>query len=174
MEGAEDSEVTGMIDLAELSPPLNGDDVVVGIASSGRTPYVLGGLKHARSVDAVTIGLACVQPSLMRGLCDTLIECVTGPEVVTGSTRLKAGTATKMVSFTAFHLNHGKLTGFAKILNMISTGSQIRIGKTFGNLVSPLNLTPARAFHHNRGSCMLDGGFEDVKREASRQGTTGN
>lgn len=71
--------------------------MVLGIASSGRTPYVLGGLVYAREAQAVTIGLACVKPSLLDGLCDILIECVTGPEVVTGSTRLKAGTATKMV-----------------------------------------------------------------------------
>lgn len=98
VEGAEDSEPDGAADLIRLTPTLSKDDVVVGIASSGRTPYVLGGLKYARSVGAATVGLACVQPSSLKGLCDVLIECVTGPEVVTGSTRLKAGTATKMVS----------------------------------------------------------------------------
>jgi N-acetylmuramic acid 6-phosphate etherase len=100
VEGAEDSEAMGAADLMQLSPPLRGTDVLIGIASSGRTPYVLGALKHARSVGAATVGLACVQPSALRGLCDILIECVTGPEVVTGSTRLKAGTATKMVRDT--------------------------------------------------------------------------
>ena len=97
VEGAEDSEKMGATDLSLLSPPLGTNDVVVGIASSGRTPYVLGGLKYARSVGAATIGIACVQPSELERLCDIPIECVTGPEVVTGSTRLKAGTATKMV-----------------------------------------------------------------------------
>ncbi|KAF5008969.1 hypothetical protein FDECE_4790 [Fusarium decemcellulare] len=115
-EGAEDSESMGAADLAALSPPINEDDTLVGIASSGRTPYVLGGLKYARSIGAATVGLTCVHPSSLRAICDVVIECVTGPEVVTGSTRLKAGTATKM------------------ILNMISTGSQIQLGKTFGNL----------------------------------------
>lgn len=84
-------------DLAALEPPLHKNDVLIGIASSGRTPYVIGGLKYARSMGAATVGLCCVKPSSLRGLCDVLIECVTGPEVVTGSTRLKAGTATKMV-----------------------------------------------------------------------------
>lgn len=88
----------GKADLCRLDPPLGRGDVLVGIASSGRTPYVLGGLEHARSVGAVTVGLACVKPSALGRFCDVLIECVTGPEVVTGSTRLKAGTATKMVS----------------------------------------------------------------------------
>lgn len=97
VEGAEDSEELGQTDLEGLSPPLNKDDVLIGIASSGRTPYVLGGLKHAQAVGAVTVGLACVSPSALEECCDIIIECVTGPEVVTGSTRLKAGTATKMV-----------------------------------------------------------------------------
>lgn len=97
VEGAEDSEEQGATDLSNLSPPLGKDDTLIGIAASGRTPYVLGGLKYARSVGAATVGLACVQPSALGSLCEVPIECVTGPEVVTGSTRLKAGTATKMV-----------------------------------------------------------------------------
>ncbi|OAA53600.1 glucokinase regulator family [Niveomyces insectorum RCEF 264] len=123
IEGAEDSQTLAGEELSRLSPPLGSNDVLIGIASSGRTPYVLGGLRHARLAGAATVGLACVKPSQMRGLCDILIECVTGPEVVTGSTRLKAGTATKM------------------ILNMISTGSQIRTGKTFGNLMIDLQMS---------------------------------
>ncbi|KAM5342655.1 hypothetical protein ACJ41O_013621 [Fusarium nematophilum] len=123
VEGAEDSQDLGASDLANLTPPLGRHDTLIGIASSGRTPYVLGGLKHARSVGSATVGLACVQPSSLMGLCDVLIECVTGPEVVTGSTRLKAGTATKM------------------ILNMISTGSQVRTGKTYGNLMVDLKMS---------------------------------
>ncbi|SPO03706.1 related to N-acetylmuramic acid 6-phosphate etherase [Cephalotrichum gorgonifer] len=122
IEGAEDSESKGGEALAALSPPFCSDDVLIGIASSGRTPYVLGSLKHAQALGAATVGLACVNPSAMRGLCGVLIECVTGPEVVTGSTRLKAGTATKM------------------ILNMISTGAQVRSGKTFGNLMVDLSI----------------------------------
>lgn len=97
VEGAEDSEEMGAADLAMLFPPLGENDVLIGIASSGRTPYVLGSIKYASLVGAATVGLACVHPSALEVLCDILIECVTGPEVVTGSTRLKAGTATKMV-----------------------------------------------------------------------------
>lgn len=97
VEGAEDSEERGASDLTRLSPPLNKDDALIGIAASGRTPYVIGGLKYARSVGAATVALACVKPSAIGPLSDVPIECVTGPEVVTGSTRLKAGTATKMV-----------------------------------------------------------------------------
>lgn len=97
VEGAEDSEDRGAYDLTKLSPPLNKDDVLIGIAASGRTPYVIGGLKHARSVGAATVALSCVKPSAIGQSSDIPIECVTGPEVVTGSTRLKAGTATKMV-----------------------------------------------------------------------------
>ncbi|KAH8690932.1 glucokinase regulator family [Talaromyces proteolyticus] len=123
VEGAEDLEDMGAADLAGLSPPANEKDVVVGIASSGRTPYVLGSLKYAQTLRAATVGLSCVRPSALEKFCDILIECVTGPEVITGSTRLKAGTATKM------------------ILNMISTGSQVRIGKTFGNFMVDLKTT---------------------------------
>ena len=106
MEGAEDSRKAGEADIAMLEPPIGPKDVVIGLASSGRTPYVLGGLKHARAAGAFTVGLACVKPSCLDGRCDIVIECVTGPEVVTGSTRLKAGTATKMVStFSSNHLH---------------------------------------------------------------------
>lgn len=135
VEGAEDSELLGANDLANLCPPASSNDVLIGIASSGRTPYVIGALKYARTVGAGTIGLACVKPSAMRGLCDVLIECVTGPEVVTGSTRLKAGTATKMV---LTHQVHHHLLSADHVIDTehISTGSQIRTGKTFGNLVS--------------------------------------
>ena len=97
VEGAEDSEERGASDLTKLSPPLNREDTLIGIAASGRTPYVIGGLRHARSVGAATVALACVKPSAIGPFSDVPIECVTGPEVVTGSTRLKAGTATKMV-----------------------------------------------------------------------------
>lgn len=94
-------------------------DSLIGIASSGRTPYVLGGLAHVKSLGATTVALVCVSPSVAEdeGNADYVISAVTGPEVVTGSTRMKAGTATKL------------------ILNMISTGIMIQLGKTYGNLV---------------------------------------
>ncbi|KAF7778412.1 hypothetical protein Agabi119p4_2757 [Agaricus bisporus var. burnettii] len=125
VENAEDSPSRAEEDLASLDPPLSRLDSLIGIATSGRTPYVLGGLSHAKSLGVLTIGICCVKPSEMEGKCDHLIECVVGSEVVTGSTRLKAGTATKL------------------ILNMLSTGVMIRIGKTYGNLmvdVKPSNM----------------------------------
>ncbi|KAF9450264.1 N-acetylmuramic acid 6-phosphate [Macrolepiota fuliginosa MF-IS2] len=125
IEGAEDSATLAAQDLESLDPPMSQLDTVIGIAASGRTPYVIGGLSYAQSLGALTIGICCVRPSDMRGSCDYAIECLVGPEIVTGSTRLKAGTATKL------------------ILNMISTGVMIRIGKTYGNLmvdVKPSNL----------------------------------
>jgi N-acetylmuramic acid 6-phosphate etherase len=118
-EGAEDSLEGAVNDLSMLT--LDGEmDSLIGIASSGRTPYVLSSLAFAKSKGCVTIGIACSAPSAMSksGDIDFMIEAVTGPEVVTGSTRMKAGTATKL------------------ILNMLSSGIMIRIGKTFGNIVS--------------------------------------
>ena len=98
-------------------------DVVVGIASSGRTPYVLGGLEMARECGATTVGITCNAASPLEAHADWVIAPVVGPEIVSGSTRLKAGTATKM------------------ILNMITTGAMIRLGKTYGNLMVDLTAT---------------------------------
>ena len=117
-EGAEDNEQAGEADMKDLilNPEL---DSVIGIASSGRTPYVLGCLAFAKQLGCVTIGVVCAFPSAMglSGNVDYLIAPLPGPEVVTGSTRLKSGTATKLV------------------LNMLSTGAMIRTGKTYGNMV---------------------------------------
>ncbi|KAH8709195.1 N-acetylmuramic acid 6-phosphate etherase [Beauveria bassiana] len=118
-EGAEDDRSAAKTDLDafNIAPNL---DSLIGIASSGRTPYVLGGLEYARSIGCTTVGVVCVQPSAMaiEGNTDYLISAVTGSESVTGSTRMKAGTATKLV------------------LNMISTGIMIKLGKTYGNLAN--------------------------------------
>lgn len=102
----------------DLDPEL---DSVIGIAASGRTPYVLGCISFAKGVGCVTIGVVCAEPSALgaSGDMDFLIAPLPGPEVISGSTRLKAGTATKLV------------------LNMLSTGTMIRVGKTFGNTVCP-------------------------------------
>ncbi|WP_071131656.1 N-acetylmuramic acid 6-phosphate etherase [Enterococcus timonensis] len=115
VEGAEDDQELGAQDLAEIN--LNAKDTVVGIAASGRTPYVLGGLKFAQSVGATTVSLACNAPAEISKFAQIPIEVVVGPEVLTGSTRLKAGTAQKL------------------ILNMLSTCSMIGIGKVFQNLM---------------------------------------
>ncbi len=124
-EAAEDSPEQGAADLAALSPPLNPLDTVVGIAASGRTPWVLGALAHARAAGALTVALACTPGSPLEHAADLPITPLTGPEVLTGSTRLKAGTATKLV------------------LNMLSTAAMVRSGMTFGNLM--VNLQPTNA-----------------------------
>ena len=121
VEGAEDHPQLCIEDLQRLD--CSASDVVVGIATSGRTPYVLGGLEFARSVGAATIGLSCNEQSALQPLCDVEIAPIVGPEVVTGSTRLKAGTATKLV------------------LNMLSTGAMVKLGKTYGNLMVDLQAT---------------------------------
>ena len=113
VEGAEDDPDRGAADLAALD--IGADDLVVGIATSGRTPYVLGAVREAKRRGAATVGIACNRPSLLGREADLEIAPLVGPEIIAGSTRLKAGTATKM------------------ILNMISTGAMVRIGKTLGN-----------------------------------------
>lgn len=124
VEGAEDSQTLAEEDLRKIN--LSSDDVVVGIATSGRTPYVLGGLDYARSVGAYTIGLACNRDSLLRTRADVSIIPVVGPEVLSGSTRMKAGTATKMV------------------LNMLTTGAMVLLGKTYGNLMVDMNASNSK------------------------------
>ncbi len=122
VEGAEDDEGLGASDIDGLS--VGASDMVVGLAASGRTPYVAGALRRARERGARTVAVACTRPSLIGTMAELAIEVSCGPEVLTGSTRLKAGTAQKM------------------ILNMISTGSMVGTGKAFGNLmvdVQPTN-----------------------------------
>jgi N-acetylmuramic acid 6-phosphate etherase len=121
VEGAEDDAERGARDLQALG--VNDRDIVVGIATSGRTPYVLGAVREARSSGAATVGIACNRPSLLGREVDIEIAPLVGSEIIAGSTRLKAGTATKM------------------ILNMISTGAMVRIGKTLGNRM--IDLQPA-------------------------------
>lgn len=118
VEGAEDQAELAIGDLKNIQ--LAEGDVLVGIATSGRTPYVVGSLEYAKQVGAFTIGISCNRDPQLATCCDISITPVVGPEVVSGSTRMKAGTATKMV------------------LNMLSTGAMIRLGKTFGNLMVDL------------------------------------
>ncbi|MEV4787937.1 N-acetylmuramic acid 6-phosphate etherase [Streptomyces tuirus] len=115
VEGAEDSRDLARTDLEALA--LTPDDTVVGISASGRTPYAVGAVEHARARGCLTIGLACNPGSPLAAAADHGIEIVVGPELLTGSTRLKSGTAQKLV------------------LNMISTITMIRLGKTYGNLM---------------------------------------
>ncbi|TLQ19319.1 N-acetylmuramic acid 6-phosphate etherase [Lactobacillus helveticus] len=115
VEGAEDDPDLAEADLKKIN--LSEKDMVLGIAASGRTPYVIGSLDYAKKVGAATVAVACVKNSLIGQHAEIAIEAVTGPEVVTGSTRMKAGTAQKM------------------ILNMISTGIMIRQGKVYENVM---------------------------------------
>ncbi|MBA6440794.1 MULTISPECIES: N-acetylmuramic acid 6-phosphate etherase [Streptomyces] len=115
VEGAEDEPARAVDDLEKIG--VNDRDTVVGLAASGRTPYVVGGLKHAAAQGAVTVSVACNRDTVVSRYADIPIEVPTGPEVLTGSTRLKGGTAEKMVC------------------NMLSTASMVRVGKVYGNLM---------------------------------------
>ena len=121
VEGAEDDSVAGAEDLKSVH--LTSKDVVVGIAASGRTPYVLGGLAYAERIGALKVGLTANPNSEISKHVDHAIEVDSGPEMLAGSTRLKSGTAQKLV------------------LNMISTITMVRLGKTFGNLMVDLQIT---------------------------------
>lgn len=121
VEGAEDSPELGAADLKALN--LTDADVVIGIAASGRTPYVIGALEYANEIGAVTGALSNNKNTAISALANYPIEVIVGPEVLTGSTRLKAGTSQKLV------------------LNMISTISMVKIGKAYGNLMVDVQAT---------------------------------
>ncbi|HGN0853135.1 TPA: N-acetylmuramic acid 6-phosphate etherase [Proteus mirabilis] len=124
VENAEDNVQLGAEDLRQLN--FNAKDVLVGIAASGRTPYVIGALEYARSLGAVTGAISCNPDSPIAQRADIAITPIVGPEVVTGSLRMKAGTAQKLV------------------LNMITTGAMIKMGKVFGNLMVDVEATNAK------------------------------
>jgi N-acetylmuramic acid 6-phosphate etherase len=133
IERAEDDEGQGRRDLEARG--FSAEDSVVGIAASGRTPYVLGGIKHAKAIGALSIGLSCVPASLLAQTADLAITPATGPEPVTGSTRMKAGTATKLV------------------LNMLSTGAMVRLGYVYGNLM--VNVQPTNEKLRDRAARII-------------------
>ncbi|WP_275273448.1 N-acetylmuramic acid 6-phosphate etherase [Proteus mirabilis] len=124
VENAEDNVQLGAEDLRQLN--FNAKDVLVGIAASGRTPYVIGALEYARSLGAVTGAISCNPDSPIAQRADIAITPIVGPEVVTGSSRMKVGTAQKLV------------------LNMITTGAMIKMGKVFGNLMVDVEATNAK------------------------------
>lgn len=124
VENAEDNQELAEQDLQNLG--LTENDVVVGIAASGRTPYVIGGMKYAHSIGAQVVAISCNPQSEMTKIADIAITPVVGAEVVTGSSRMKAGTAQKLV------------------LNMLTTGAMIRTGKVFGNLMVDVEATNAK------------------------------
>lgn len=121
VEGAEDDADLGKKDLSDRN--LTDRDIVIGIAASGRTPYVIGALKYAQEIGATTVSLTSNEKAIISEYADIVIEVVTGPEVITGSTRLKAATAHKM------------------ILNMISTTSMIKMGKVYENLMVDVSIS---------------------------------
>lgn len=124
VENAEDNVELGASDLERIG--FNEKDVLVGIAASGRTPYVLGAMNYAKSIGATVATLSCNANSPMTQIADISLTPVVGPEVVTGSSRMKAGTAQKLV------------------LNMLTTGAMIRTGKVFGNLMVDVEATNAK------------------------------
>lgn len=131
VEGAEDRYEGGKTDFWTLNP--TPDDVVVGIAASGTTPYVLGVLDAANQIGTKTIAIACNTPAPILDRASIKIAALVGPEVITGSTRMKAGTAQKM------------------ILNMLSTASMIKLGKVYGNLMVDVRVTNQKLANRARG-----------------------
>lgn len=130
IEGAEDHPEYAVADLQRHN--LSEADVLVGIATSGRTPYVIGGLAYAAEIGAYGVGLSCNADSALTKVAQLMITPVVGPEVISGSTRLKAGTATKMV------------------LNILTTGTMVRLGKTYGNLMVDLRATNNKLTERSR------------------------
>ncbi|WP_019612825.1 N-acetylmuramic acid 6-phosphate etherase [Psychromonas ossibalaenae] len=134
VENAEDNRELAVSDLQSIS--LSKNDVLVGIAASGRTPYALGGMQYGLSVGATVASISCNPHSPMAELAQISITPVVGPEVVTGSSRMKAGTAQKLV------------------LNMITTGAMIRTGKVFGNLMVDVEATNAKLVQRQKNIVM--------------------
>ncbi|HBF79080.1 MAG TPA: N-acetylmuramic acid 6-phosphate etherase, partial [Streptomyces sp.] len=153
VEGAEDSKELAAADLDGLG--LTADDTVVGISASGRTPYAVGAVEHARSLGALTLGLSCNADSALGAAAEHGLEIVVGPELLTGSTRLKAGTAQKLV------------------LNMISTITMIRLGKTYGNLMVDVRASNEKLRARSRRIVSLATGASDQEIEAALIATDG-
>lgn len=153
-EGAEDNPGLAVHDLKEHG--FSAKDVLVGIAASGRTPYVIGGLKYARELGALTIALSCSEHSEIAALADIALTPVTGPEVVTGSTRMKAGTAQKLV------------------LNMLSTGTMIKLGKVYGNLMVDVKASNKKLEERAIRIVMEGSGCERTEAEKALKGADGH
>lgn len=146
VEGAEDHPEFAAIDLEAAG--VSAQDAVVGIATSGRTPYVIGGLQYARDKGAFTVGFSCNASPELADVAEMTISPVVGPEVISGSTRLKAGTATKMV------------------LNMLTTGAMVLLGKTYGNLMVDLRATNQKLLDRTRRIVTMLTGLDTSAAEA--------
>ncbi|MEU1178166.1 N-acetylmuramic acid 6-phosphate etherase [Streptomyces sp. NPDC005820] len=153
VEGAEDSPELAVADLETLR--LTADDTVIGVSASGRTPYAIGAVEHARARGALTVGLSCNAGSALAAAAEHGIEVVVGPELLTGSTRLKAGTAQKLV------------------LNMVSTITMIRLGKTYGNLMVDVRASNDKLRARSRHIVALATGAGDREIEAALAATDG-
>lgn len=153
VEGAEDEAEAAVEALRELH--LDETDTVVGISASGRTPFALGGVRYAREVGALTIGLACNERSELGAAADIPLEVVVGPELLTGSTRLKAGTAQKLV------------------LNTLSTVVMIRLGKTYGNLMVDVRASNEKLRARARRIVGLATGADEIRIEEALTATAG-
>lgn len=141
IEGVEDRDDEGRRDL--LAAGVKKGDVVVGLAASGRTPYVLGALAAAREVGAATVALSCNQPAPILEAADIGVALLVGPEVITGSTRMKAGTAQKLA------------------LNLLSTAVMVRLGKVYGNLMVDVQVKNAKLERRARGMLMEIAGLDE-------------
>ncbi|MDI6600865.1 N-acetylmuramic acid 6-phosphate etherase [Calorimonas adulescens] len=150
-EGAEDDREQGKRDLSEKG--LKDIDVTVGIAASGRTPYVLGAVDYARSTGCRTVGIACNKDSELEKIVDVMIAPEVGPEVIMGSTRMKAGTAQKLV------------------LNMLSTASMIRLGKVYTNLMVDMKASNEKLLARARRIVKLATGAPDEIVEEALEGS---
>ncbi|MBG9452278.1 N-acetylmuramic acid-6-phosphate etherase [Cytobacillus firmus] len=147
VEGAEDDSEQGRQDVADIQ--LSDKDVLVGIAASGRTPYTIGALQYGNEVGAVTVSVACTKDSEMGKISKYTIAPITGPEVVTGSTRMKAGTAQKLV------------------LNMLTTASMIKLGKVYGNLMVDVQMTNEKLFKRAENIVKMATGASDEEARAA-------
>ncbi|EFV78431.1 N-acetylmuramic acid 6-phosphate etherase [Cytobacillus firmus] len=147
VEGAEDDSEQGRQDVADIQ--LSDKDVLVGIAASGRTPYTIGALQYGNEVGAVTVAVACTKDSEMGRIAKYTIAPITGPEVVTGSTRMKAGTAQKLV------------------LNMLTTASMIKLGKVYGNLMVDVQMTNEKLFKRAENIVKMATGASDEEAQAA-------
>ena len=141
-EGVEDDRASARSDLKRTG--LSKRDVLVGIAASGRTPYTLEGLRYAREIGAATIGVTANPDSPMRGLADIEIAVSVGPEVIAGSTRLKAGTAQKLV------------------LNMLSTATMVKLGRVFSGLMVHMEMTNKKLRERGRSIVAKATGVDDA------------
>ncbi|MFF4455041.1 N-acetylmuramic acid 6-phosphate etherase [Streptomyces goshikiensis] len=153
VEGAEDSKELAAEDLTALA--LTEADTVVGVSASGRTPYAIGAVEFARTRGALTVGLSCNAGSALAAAAEHGVEVVVGPELLTGSTRLKAGTAQKLV------------------LNLISTLTMIRLGKTYGNLMVDVRASNEKLRARSRRIVALATGASDAEIEAALTATGG-